>query len=238
MFVSNFSQAQDKSQGIISYDRTLDYYKLSASLNYMSKEELDRLKMTYKEPYTEKYTLYFGKDQSLFTYDEDDNSNATTYKYAWRQSDFKIYRNYADQTKQELIEMLGKIYVLEDTLQSPNWKIMNQVKNIAGYVCMKAIAQDTITKQNITAWFCDGIATSAGPERLYGLPGAILELDINEGTLVVKAQKIVFKPLDEQLKIGKIKGKKITEKQYNDLIIKHIADSVKAQRNPFWTIRY
>lgn len=236
-FCINIAQAQDKSEGVISYDRTLDYYKLSSSLNFMSKEELDRLKMTYKEPYIEKYKLYFGKEQSLFTYDDDDN-RATDSRYAWRQQEYAIYRNYATQTKQDLIETLGKTYIIEDSLRAIDWKIMNEVKTIAGYVCMKALAQDSLNKQNIVAWFTDAIPTTAGPERLCGLPGAILEVNINDGTLIIKAQKMVFKPVAEQLKVGKLKGKKINDKIYNDLIIKHIVNSEKAQRNPYWSIRY
>lgn len=35
-----------------------------------------------------------------------------------------------------------------------------------------------------------------------------------------------------------MKGKKITEVQYNDMLSEHIRTSMKGQRNPYWSVRY
>ena len=134
--------------------------------------------------------------------------------------------------------MLGKTYVIEDSLHTPSWKIMNQIKDVAGYICMKAVAEDTIKKQKITAWFTGDIPVPAGPELYFGLPGVILELDINDGDVLIEATKVEFKKLDNELILPKTKGKKIKDKDYDTLLRNHIRDSIKSQRNPYWAIRY
>jgi GLPGLI family protein len=102
-----------------------------------------------------------------------------------------------------------------------------------------AVTEDTIKKQKVTAWFANNFPVPIGPELYFGLPGAILELDINDGDIVITAKKIELKALTEDINLPKkMKGKKITGKQYEDLIWTHIRDSQKAQRNPFWSMPY
>ena len=88
-------------------------------------------------------------------------------------------------------------------------------------------------------WFAQDIPVNAGPERLYGLPGLILELDINDGAVTVIASKIENKKLTTELDLPKkMKGKKINELAYQDILRKFIQEKIKEERNPFWSIRY
>jgi GLPGLI family protein len=42
----------------------------------------------------------------------------------------------------DVIEMLGKTYIVEDSLKLPEWKILNDLKEVAGHICMKAQVED------------------------------------------------------------------------------------------------
>jgi GLPGLI family protein len=134
--------------------------------------------------------------------------------------------------------MLGKTYIVDDTLHTPTWKILNQIKEVAGYICMKAETVDTVKNQKITAWFAQDIPVMAGPERYFGLPGLILELDINEGDVTIVASKVEFKKLTNEFNLKKIKGKKISDAEYTKIIADFIKDSIKGERNPYWGLRY
>jgi GLPGLI family protein len=136
--------------------------------------------------------------------------------------------------------MLGKTYLLEDSLKAPKWRILNQIKEVAGYVCMKAETYDPIKNQKVTAWFAEQLPGEAGPEQYFGLPGVILELDLNEGDVVITATKVVLEsPSEDDFKLPKrMKGKKINQQEYDRLLSKHIEDSIKAFRNPYWSLRY
>ncbi len=103
---------------------------------------------------------------------------------------------------------------------------------------MKAETEDTIKKQKIVAWFAQDIPVPAGPERYFGLPGLILELDINEGDVTIVANKVEFKILTKELNLKKLKGKKIADADYNKIIMDYIKESIKGFRNPYWGLRY
>lgn len=247
--------AHAQTEGVISYNRTQYWTRVYEQMTFMTKDEIEREKATWgkSDDWTTKMKLIFKADESLYTYlNEMGESEDGT--YTWRQDDFVLYRNFAQQRKTDIIEMLGKTYIIEDSLQTPTWKIMNEIKEVAGYLCMKAVTEDTLKKQKITAWFSQDLATPIGPENYHGLPGAILELDINNGTVNIVATKVELKkegiknPIIEESgaafakidfkKNKKIKGKRINDAQCTQLIYRHIKDSMKAQRNPFWSMRY
>lgn len=236
-FTPLFGFAQ-KTEGMVVYERQEFWSKIIGQLTYLSNEEKDRVKQTWgknDEGWKSKTKMVFNANESLLTNLEE----ASEYGWSSRTEDYFIYRNYEKEKKIEIIEMLGKTYVIEDSLRAPRWKVLNQIKDVAGYVCMKAITEDTVKHQKITAWFTGDIPVSGGPERFYGLPGLILELEINDGDVLITASKVEFKKLEnKELALPKLKGKKIKDADYDNLITKHIKDSIKSYRNPYWAIKY
>ena len=232
--------AQEQNmEGVVSYEQVYHWAKIYSRLDFLSQEEKDREMLTWggKDESKTKMTLFFTPSQSKYTYDE--NQDDEDRRYSWRKQEYLIFRNFDQETKTEIIEMLGKTYVIEDSLKAPKWKVMNKIKDIAGHLCMLATTEDTIKRQKIEAWFAHDLPVSAGPGQYFGLPGIIMELDVNEGDLVITAQKVEMKPVAEEIKLPKkTKGRKLTSKEYNDLIYTHIRDSMTAHRNPFWSMPY
>ncbi len=229
-----------KTEGVVTYVRKEYYLKIINRLTFLNQEQKDRETQTWKNWEENnkgvKMKLAFNANESLYTYFSDEPEEGG---YSWRKYDYFIYRNFEKDKKTDIIEMLGKTYVVDDSLHAPVWKIGNQIKEVAGYICMKAETEDLIKKQKITAWFAQDIPVSAGPERMNSLPGLILELDINDGDAVIEATTVTFRSLTaDDLKLPKQKGKKITDTAYDGVIRQSIAESMTAHRNPFWTIRY
>ena len=229
------------TEGKIMYDYKYNWVQVNSKLTFLSKEEKDRMQLVWGNEDNGEGTpmkLIFDDKQSLYTYGREQGQTDDG-QWSWRQDDYLVYRNFDQQKIVEWYEMLGKTYVINDSLMTYTWRVQNQIKDIAGYVCMKAETFDPIKNHKITAWFAQDIPVGVGPERYFGLPGAILELDLNDGDVVVTAKKIEWKKVADELKLpAKMKGKKITNNEYDQLIKKHIFDSIKAQRNPYWTIRY
>jgi GLPGLI family protein len=233
--IAGFSQ---KTEGMIVYERQEFWSKIIGQLTYLSNEEKDRVKQTWgknDEGWKSKTKMFFNANESLLSNLEE----ASEYGWSSRTEDYYIYRNYEKEKKTEIIEMMGKTYVIEDSLRAPSWKVLNQIKDVAGYICMKAVSEDTVKHQKITAWFTGDIPVSAGPERFYGLPGMILELEINDGDVIITASKVELRKLEsKEMTLPKLKGKKIKDADYDALIAKHIKDSIKSYRNPYWAIKY
>ena len=71
-----------------------------------------------------------------------------------------------------------QLYRYEDKLPKIEWQIGEEVKDILGYHCQKAIGN--IYGREWTVWFTMDIPVSDGPWLLCGLPGLILEAIDNE----------------------------------------------------------
>lgn len=234
------SAMAQNTEGIALYERKTYWTKLIARMTFLSQEQKDRAAQTWKndDESKEKMKLAFNPSESLYTYASEQGETEDG-SYSWRNSELRLYRNFDKDKKIDIMEMLGKTYIIDDSLHTPVWKIGNQIKDIAGYVCMRADTEDPVKKQKITAWFAQDIPVSAGPERYNGLPGLILELNLNDGDVVIEATSVTFKKLTpDDLKLPKTKGKKINDETYDTIIRQHIAESMTAHRNPYWTIRY
>jgi GLPGLI family protein len=227
------------NEGVVYFTRTTYWTKLNNQLSYLSKQEKEKMSYMFggKDDWKEYTLLFFNDNESRYINSEEKSEESEG--YSGRKEDFSLNRNFSKNMMTDIFEFIGKTYIIEDSLQIPNWKILNDLKEVAGHICMKASVEDTLKKQKIIAWFAQDIPSNTGPERLCGLPGMILAIDINDGALTIEASKIEFKKLTQELApLKKIKGKKITEVQYQAMIAKFIQEKIKEERNPFWTIRY
>jgi len=231
--------AQDM-EGTIRYLMVHNWTKKMTSLDYLSKQQ--REKMSYmwgKDSEWKVYTtLHFTPVETKYE-DSEEKAEPDDEGYSWRKEVYFVKRNFEKNTVYDAIQMFGKTYIIEDSIQAPAWKIMNDMKEVAGHVCMNAFWEDTIKQQKIYVWFALDMPISGGPERLCGLPGMILEADINDGALLLTADKIDLKKLDKELDLPKkLKGKKIGEAEYVSMIKKHIAEKREAEEPWFWGMRY
>lgn len=71
-------------------------------------------------------------------------------------------------------------------------------------------------KQEVVAWYTDQIESSAGPDNYFGLPGLILYLDVDNGTMVYTPVKL--EPLGKELVVAPTKGNKITKEEYRKMM--------------------
>ncbi len=228
--------AQDV-KGVVTYNRKTDYISIISKLPHMTKEEVDRMSLTWGNWASEgrDHHLFFKKNKSLYQPKKRENDNG----YSWKQDQFVLIRDYKNKEREDVIETLGNLYHIKGPLVKRKWKILNEIREIAGYLCMKAETYNPIKDQTIHAWFADGITFSGGPEGFGGLPGLILEIDINNGDAVITATSVDLDREDVTLPIPKkIKGKKITEEKFDAIIKKYVKETIEGKKNPYWRVRY
>jgi GLPGLI family protein len=138
-------------------------------------------------------------------------------------------------------EKFEKKFIVTDTIKKFNWKLSNETKTILGYACRKATTKSkkpkmktititsngesdssTIKKSDddtkvaeieVVAWYCEALPSNIGPDVFCGLPGAILELTIDNGITKFEATEIVKTTKPSVLK-KPTGGKEITAAQY------------------------
>lgn len=238
--ISNQHLRSQTVEGSIRYLRTQNWAKMMASVDYISKQQRDRMMYMWgNRSEWKSYTLlHFNATESKY---ENSEEEAEPGNEGWsdRKETFFMKRNFKTNTLFDGITFLGKTYLIHDSIEKPSWKILNDMKEVAGHICMNASLTDTLRKQNIEVWFALDIPISSGPDRFIGLPGMILEVNVNNGAMIMTADKIDVKPLTTELDVPqKIKGKKINMDEYYRLVAQQIKERKAAEEPWFWGINY
>lgn len=223
--------------GEVEYRYKIFYDKIYSSMPHLTQQERDRILLTWGNPdgYSTRMKLQFWPDKSLYTYGEPYEVRS----YSWQVEDYFVVNNLAEQSCLKYMDQMGKTYVVRDNLTAPKWRVMNEIRDILGHMCMKAVSEDPIKGQKITAWFASDIPVPVGPEELFGLPGLILAYDINDGMLIVEAEKITFGEPSEIITLPKkMKGKEVSGTEYLELVKNFIQNSVESKQAWMWDLRY
>ncbi|WP_413531684.1 GLPGLI family protein [Empedobacter brevis] len=160
----------------------------------MSKEMQKQFKKNIQEP--QKATLTILGDESLYKMIEkisnDQSQNSRGMRGGMRTMSMNGDNIYKNSTTHLLLKdqnMMGKNYVVKDSLQNFDWKLTRETKTILGNEAKKATA--IIDSIPTTVWYIPTLKYKTGPENYWGLPGLIAEVEteINRGTF--KGSKII-----------------------------------------------
>ncbi len=232
-------QAQSE-EGVIRYMMTQNWVKKMESVDYISQQQKEKMAYMWGNDSEWKtyHNLYFKGQETLYL-DSEEEAEEREWRYSGKKETFYIWRDYANNQAKDALKLQGKLYLLEDSIVSPNWKVLNEMKEVAGHVCMNASYTDTISKRIFVAWFALDMPINGGPERFSGLPGLILEIDVDNGAVIISADKIEKKTVATEMVLPKKKkGKKSDEAAYNAAIKEHYDLRRKNQEPPFWGLRY
>ncbi len=125
------------------------------------------------------------------------------------------YKNLSKSTYVSQGNVMGKPFIIEDSLKKIDWKLTGDGKQIGKLNCQKAIA--TVGKYEVEAWFAMEIPVSSGPANYWGLPGLIVELKEKNGSTFAFKEFLNDKPSEEQMAMPK-EGKKVSQKEYDEIM--------------------
>jgi GLPGLI family protein len=154
-----------------------------------------------------------------------------------------LYKNFGQTKAIQTQELGGKTFLIVDTIKPQPWKLSMETKQILGYNCHKATRKmpapmrvmsafgrgggapppsDTTKPAapkeiEVVAWFADVLISPVGPENFGQLPGAILELNVDNGATVFTAKEVKKTVEAKELKEPK-KGKVVTQAEYAKLM--------------------
>jgi GLPGLI family protein len=176
-------------------------------------------------------------------------------RFMFRMPETTTYTNLSTQTQYESRAMFEKSFLIIDSLKPLKWKISEETKTIAKHVCKKATTSvasqamrigggmgrmggrtgaDTANKTaavtpkqtEVTVWYTEEIPASIGPDNFAGLPGAILEVDMDNGANVTTATEVTSKYPKKEL-VQPTKGDKMNRAEFQDAMKKIIEDMQK-----------
>ena len=209
-----------QDQGEITYITKIDMH--AGLPNDANGEMIRKMIPQYQEM---KSTLIFTKTESLYqpgegsgTFEEkreDEEGNDFDIKIRMDAPDEKIYTDVVNGLVVEQKDLMGKIFLIRDTINPAEWKITGDSKMVSGLNCQKATMQ---TEEGLVeAWFTAQIPVSAGPAGFGGLPGMIVYISMDDGKIQITAGSIVPRTVENGEIREPKKGKEISREKYAKL---------------------
>jgi GLPGLI family protein len=158
-----------------------------------------------------KSTLTFGNNKTVYAPLPDDAppSNSWFSDMPLAQQINTVYTDLNTNFSITHKKVFEETFLVKDTARKINWKITDETREIAGYMCRRAnaIVMDSIY---VVAFYSDEIPLSAGPESFTGLPGMILGLALPHENVTWFATKVTDAPVPETALKVPAKGKVVT----------------------------
>jgi len=172
-------------------------------------------------------------------------------RFMFRMPETATYTNLTTQIQYESRGMFEKTFLIIDSLKPIQWKVSEETKTIAKHLCKKATTSvplqtmrfgggrpggrnaDTTEKapalpkeQAVVVWYTEDIPASIGPDTYAGLPGAILEVDMDNGANLTTAIEVSAKYPKKEL-VQPTKGDKMNRAQFQEAMKKIMEDMQK-----------
>lgn len=210
MLATTTFQAADAqiTEGRIVYEQKIDLHRR------MQDEQMKAMVPQFR---TSKFELNFADNQSMYKMQEaepdiTENTGNGNFVMRFGGANAEYYKNFTTQKQVEKRELADKDFIIEDSIHHINWKLISETKTILGYTCKKATGK-TERGSDVEAWYAEDIPVSSGPEIFNGLPGMILQIDINKEEFVTTAVNIEKIADKKELK-APTGGKKITPEDF------------------------
>jgi len=131
------------------------------------------------------------------------------------------FKNFKEDIYRLDYKKNNKDFSIRDHIPKYQWKLIDGNKTIAGFLCKRATA--TIIKmgrkQNLVAWYCEDIPINDGLLDFNGLPGLILEVEINDLTRIT-FEKIIIDPKEKiDILEPERNSNSLTIKEYENMIM-------------------
>ncbi|WGK65471.1 GLPGLI family protein [Croceiramulus getboli] len=211
----------------------------------MSEQRKKQIMERMKNFLEKEYTLTFTQEESFFKEEERLEAPGQGAMGRWGGSFAQggIYTNQQTHEFARANDLMGKTFLIQDSLSNLNWELVKESKIIGQYPVFKAVAQrpveaspweklravrrqqrselpvedSTTTKmETIVAWYTPMIPVQHGPDEFGGLPGLILELNTANTTML--CTKVVLNPKTEITIERPEKGKVVSRKEYQEIV--------------------
>ncbi len=219
-----------QAQGKITYEEKLDLHRRIPDDRAEMKDMIPHYRSFY-------YDLYYTEQASVYQMEErpdEDNIEGMHGggEFHMHMSPPKrtVYKNLAEDKMVDEREFMTKLFLIKGQAAPFTWKIADGQKQILNFTCMQATYQDSIN--NYVVWFTPQIPISNGPSDYGGLPGMILQVDVNNGERVITATAVSDEAVDPDLLQEPKKGKEVTQEEFRQIMHEKMQEMRQAQGGP------
>jgi len=214
--------AQDANQTSLKEGKIIyqEQQKLEIKLEGEAEQFADLLPKERKS----KMVLYYNETASLYenlkeeeTAEDMAMSSGAMVQMKMMQPENKTFTDLKKKRQVAQKEFMTRVFLISSDIETDGWKISPEQKTVLDYTCQKA-SRENEKGETTVAWFCPQIPVTSGPGSFTGLPGMVLEVEMQEGDHTITAVELVSeKPDSDHLKQPK-KGKKVSQEEYDQIV--------------------
>jgi GLPGLI family protein len=210
--------AQAQLTGMITYEEKMDLWKNLPP----DRQDMKDMIPQYN---TSLFELIFSGDESIYKAKKQEELPPTTsttpgppmgMRFGAGRANRVVYKDLAKDTIIDSRDFMQKQFLITGAPKARKWKIGKGQKEILGYKCLEASFRvDSATA--LVAWFTPQISVSNGPSDYQGLPGMILQIDVNAGERMITATEIILDSVDTSVLVAPDKGKEVTPEEFEKI---------------------
>jgi len=208
-------------QGTIYYERKIDVRRRidDEQMKAMApKFQIGQYELLYRDS----LCVYRAapKDESPDPFDNQSGGNHIVIRFGGPGENAILFSNLSCGKLFEQNTLEDVQYVITDSIRPLPWKLSADTLSILGHLCKKATAISPRNQAPVIAWYCEDIPLPIGPDHYAGLPGAILQVDMDNGFVVFTATGFSRDPDPKSLKIpaGKLITRAAFEKKMDEVM--------------------
>lgn len=204
--------------GEVEYEVKANFKKTLGSSTWaeMMKDKLPQFKTTY-------YKLTFANNEGIYKFDRWEEKQSIPEWMKQGEDENTWYTNFNTGKQQRRKNVIGLELNVEDSLQNIEWKLTNEMREIAGFNCRKAVGK-IFDSVYVFAFFTNEIAFSGGPGTINGLPGLIMGLTIPRLYTSWMATKVKVAAVDNSIIKPMVMKKPFTNKTFAAIIDERTKD--------------
>ncbi|MBK9358130.1 MAG: GLPGLI family protein [Bacteroidales bacterium] len=208
--------AASAQSGTVVYNETMKLEihidGMDAGMAEMLPKERKSVKMLH---FTPDASIYVNGKQNEDQEVAEEMAGGGTMVIRMDEADEQLYYDIKNQKITEQRDFMSRLFLIESAVDSLSWKLTGNRRDILGYPCIEATYQkDTV---RTVAWFTPAIPVSTGPGKYHGLPGIILEVNVDDGKRIISAASVTDGDVAALLVRPK-KGRKVSGEEFNKIV--------------------
>src|SRR6185312_4595699 len=212
---SAFAQnAHFTNSGVIEYEKSVNMFALLKKQVDEFKDDswLEQAYESYRKNQPQfkklKSTLSFSDGRSEFVPAEPEESRMFFSNNAMVNQNNTIFTDFNSGTFISQKSVFEETFLVKDSTRKINWKITDETREIAGFMCRRANAL-ILDSVYVVAFYTERIPTPSGPESFTGLPGMILGVALPHENITWFATKVTDMNIPDGKVVAPIKGKAV-----------------------------
>jgi GLPGLI family protein len=215
---SSFAQnAHFTKSGTIEFEKSVNMYAMIQKMITKDNEAfftpiLESYKKSQPQFKKNKSTLTFTGNQTLYTPQADEGNDGIFGDNAMSGQPNLVFNDLENRSSITQKKVYEELFLVKDTTRKITWKITDETREIAGFLCRRANAliMDSVY---VVAFYTEKIALSGGPESFSGLPGMILGVALPHENVTWFATKVTETAVEPKVMTAPKKGKPVTNKE-------------------------